>query len=181
MRHSKIKKSDKERGSCRWTRGELILAAMILVLLVIDGSAHAALRIGETLPAITYARANGTPLRVPDDVQGKVIVLHFWQIGCSSCGLEIPALDQLYDKYRNKGLMVLGVNVGQHKATVKGYAAMLKISYPILLDADSRSASLYDVTDVPRTYIIDRNNIVRFRIIGNAQLDVLKKLILSIL
>jgi alkyl hydroperoxide reductase subunit AhpC len=76
---------------------------------------------------------------------------------------------------------VLAVNVGQQKETVRGFAAALKISYPILLDVDRRSSALYDVTDVPRTYIIDRNSVIRYRIIGSAKPDVLKKLILSVL
>jgi cytochrome c biogenesis protein CcmG, thiol:disulfide interchange protein DsbE len=162
-------------------QGALLAVIITLALLIVAGSANAALRIGENLPSITFAGVTGTPLRVPDNMRGKVIILHFWQIGCSSCGLDIPALDQLYGKYRSKGLTVLAVNVGQQKETVRGFAAALKISYPILLDVDRRSSALYDVTDVPRTYIIDRNSVIRYRIIGSAKPDVLKKLILSVL
>jgi peroxiredoxin len=161
-------------------QGALLAVIITLALLTVAGSAHA-LRIGENLPSITFAGVTGTPLRVPDNMKGQVIILHFWQIGCASCGLDIPALDQLYGKYRSKGLTVLAVNVGQQKETVKGFAAALKISYPILLDVDRRSSALYDVTDVPRTYIIDRNSVIRYRIIGSAKPDVLKKLILSVL
>jgi peroxiredoxin len=110
-----------------------------------------------------------------------VVILHFWQIGCTSCRLEMPAMDDLYSKYRRKGLEILAVNVGQRKEAVKSFASDLRVSYPILIDADERSASLYGVTDVPRTYVVDRSGIVRYRILGGATPEILKKLILSLL
>jgi len=64
---------------------------------------------------------------------------------------------------------------------VKSFAADLGVSYPILIDTDGKSASLYGVTDIPRTYVIDRNGMVRYRILGGATPEILKRLILSLL
>ena len=145
------------------------------------GSAEAALRIGSALPSVTLPAVYGAPVRIPESVKGKVVILHFWQVGCSSCKLEMPAMDELYGKYRRKGLEVVAVNVGQKKETVKAFAAELGVSYPILIDMDGKSAALYGVTDVPRTYVIDRSGVVRYRILGGATPEMLKKLILSLL
>ena len=112
---------------------------------------------------------------------GKVVILHFWQVGCRSCKLEMPALDELYGKYRGKGLEVLAVNVGQKAGVVRTFAAELGVSYPILIDPDGKSAASLGVTDVPRTYMIDRICIVRYRILGGGSPEMLKKLILSLL
>jgi peroxiredoxin len=90
-------------------------------------------------------------------------------------------MDGLYGKYRRKGLEVLAVNVGQKNEAVKAFAAELGVSYPILIDMDGKSAVLYGVTDVPRTYVIDRSGVVRYRILGGATPEMLKKLILSLL
>lgn len=153
-----------------------------LVLLIAAGSGNAAtLRIGDTVPSITLPGVNGKTLRIPEIIKGKVMVLHFWQIGCTSCRLEMPAMDNLYNSYRKKGLEVLAVNVGQRKEDVRAFAAELGVSYPILIDADGKSALLYGVTDVPRTYIVDRSGMVRYRIFGGAAPETLKKLILSLL
>lgn len=143
--------------------------------------AAATLRIGATLPPIILSRINQTDVRIPDDIRGKVVILHFWQIGCSSCQLEMPAMDELYAKYRKKGLEILAVNIGQQKEAVKAFAAEIGVSYPILIDPDGKGAKLYGATDVPRTYIIDRNGVVRYRILGSATTEMLKKLILSLL
>jgi len=157
----------------------------LLVLLLMGAMAampaEAALRIGSVLQPLTLPEINGASVRIPESVRGKVVILHFWQVGCSSCKLEMPAMDVLYGQYRRKGLAVLAVNVGQKKEMVKSFAAELGSSYPILLDGDGKSAALYGVTDVPRTYVLDRSGVVRYRIVGGATQDVLKKLILSLL
>ena len=153
---------------------------IVLLLLMAPGMAGAALRIGDIVPSINLAGVNGATFKIPESLNGKVVVLHFWQIGCTSCRLEMPAMDNLYNKYRGKGLEILAVNVGQRKETVKSFASDLGVSYPILIDVDGKSASLYGVTDLPRTYLVDRSGIVRYRILGGATPEMLKKLILSL-
>ena len=157
------------------------LLALLFIFLISAGTAKAALRIGSTLPPATLLSVSGSPIRIPDSIRDKVVVLHFWQIGCSSCRLEMPALDGLYKKYRNKGLEVLAVNVGQKKEVVKSFAAELGASFSVLIDPEGKIAAAYGVTDVPRTYVIDRNGVVRYRILGGATQEMLKKLILSLL
>jgi len=93
----------------------------------------------------------------------------------------MPAMNDLYGRYQRKGLEILAVNVGQRRESVKAFAVELGVSYPILIDLDGKSATLYGVTDVPRTYVIDRSGVVRYRILGGAAPEILKKLILSLL
>jgi cytochrome c biogenesis protein CcmG, thiol:disulfide interchange protein DsbE len=170
-----------------WTKkglGRLDRIIRLLVLLLVwagASPAEAALRIGDVLPTATLTGQNGESIRIPDGVRGKVAILHFWQIGCSSCKLEMPAMDDLYKQYRRKGLEVLAINVGQKKETVRSFAAELGVSYPLLIDAEGKTAALLGVTDVPRTYVIDRRGVVRYRILGGATQEMLKQLILSLL
>ncbi len=161
-----------------------ILWLTVILLALLSGAestAETALRIGNRLPSATLPDITGAPVRIPESVKGKVIILHFWQVGCSSCKLEMPVMDDLYGKYRRKGLEVLAVNIGQKIEIVKTFAAELGASYPILVDTDRRSTALYGVTDLPRTYVIDRSGIVRYRIMGSATPEMLKKLIFSLL
>ena len=157
------------------------LLAVLLVLWAAAGVAAAALRIGDALPSISLSGMNGVPVKIPESLKGKVTVLHFWRIGCSSCGLEMPAMNDLYGRYQKKGLEILAVNVGQKKEKVKDFAVELGVSYPILIDMEGKGAALYGVTDLPRTYVIDRSGVVRYRILGSATPETLKKLILSLL
>jgi cytochrome c biogenesis protein CcmG, thiol:disulfide interchange protein DsbE len=168
-----------QRGCRRWT-GVWWSPILLLAFLFFTSGVDAALRIGNTLPPVTLSGIDGAPVRIPESLKGKVVILHFWQIGCSSCKLEMPAMDLLYSNYRKKGLEILAVNVGQKKETVKAFAAELGVSYPLLIDPDEKSARLFGVTDVPRTYLVDRSGIVRYRILGGATPEILKKLILSL-
>ena len=70
-------------------------------------------------PRVKLSDLNGSAVRIPDDFRGKVIILHFWAGGCSSCKEEMPAMEKLYEKYGRKGLVILAVNVGQRKEFVK--------------------------------------------------------------
>lgn len=165
----------------RHRKKEITQILIILLLLMVPGITGAALRIGDMVPSITLNGLNGDPVRIPESLRGKVVILHFWQMGCTSCRLEMPAMDGLYGQYRKKGLEILAVNVGQRREAVKSFAADLRVSYPILIDGEGKTASLYGVTDVPRTYVIDRSGMVRYRILGGTTPEVLKKLILSLL
>ena len=100
------------KGRGRWK----ILVGLPLILLALSAvawSAEATLRIGSALPPVTLPGVDGVPVRIPESIKGKVVILHFWQVGCSSCKLEMPAMDVLYKQYLRKGLEVLAVNVGQ--------------------------------------------------------------------
>lgn len=143
--------------------------------------ARGPLRIGDSPPRVSAVDLAGSSTRIPDDLRGKVLVLHFWSIGCSSCREEMPALDALYVRNRKKGLAVLAVNVGQRRDVVKNFLAGLRVSYPVLLDPDRSIAREYDVAGVPRTLILDRNGIIRYKIVGEAKGDILQKFIASLL
>jgi len=180
-----MKRKTAVKKDCGRVKRACRLPILLLLLgLAWQAAAYAAepsLRIGGTLPSTVIPGIEGSPVRIPEALRGKVTVLHFWQIGCSSCKLEMPAMDRLYKRYRDKGLAVFAVNVGQKKEDVKSFAAELGVSYPILIDAEGKNAAAYGVTDVPRTYIIDRGGIVRFRIFGGATQETLKRLVVSLL
>jgi len=173
---------DSEMRKGRQGRNRLSrLFLLLLALLAFIPCAEAQLRIGSRLPPITFTGVDGAQYRIPESLKGKVVILHFWQIGCSSCKLEMPAMDVLYKQYQRKGLDILAVNAGQKKESVRSFSAELGVSYPLLIDPDEKGARLFGVTDIPRTYVIDRTGMVRYRILGGVSPEMLKKLVLSLL
>lgn len=161
-------------------------AVLLALFLVADATGvfaagGAPVRVGSNPPRVALASLNGTTVRVPDDFRGKVLLLHFWAGGCSSCKEEMPAMEKLYRQYGNKGLVILAVNVGQSKDIVQKLAREMGISYPVLLDPDQKMARNYDVIGVPRTYLVDRNGVIRYKILGSSSDATLKKQILSLL
>ena len=61
----------------------LLWLSLLLALPAALYPAEAALRIGSALPPVTLPGVDGAPVRIPESVKGKVVILHFWQIGCS--------------------------------------------------------------------------------------------------
>jgi len=164
----------------------LMFFAIVLVQVALSAINHpvlaaGSLRIGASPPRVSAVDMNGNGTRIPDDLRGKVVVLHFWAVGCSSCREEMPALDALYAKYRKKGLVVLAVNVGQRRDQVKKFLDGLAVGYPVLLDPGRSIAKEYEVVGLPRTVILDRSGIIRFKIVGEANGEILQKYITSLL
>src|SRR5512146_2449014 len=72
--------------------------------------------VGVAPPGFTLPDLKGDKITLPDDFRGKVVVIRFWIDSCKSCEKEMPEIDQIYSKYKDKGLVVLAVNVGQSKS-----------------------------------------------------------------
>lgn len=93
------------------------------------------------------------------DFSGRVIILDFWATWCGSCVKEIPHFVELYNTYKEKGLVIIGIDVDTDEgaAMLKSFASKHGITYPILL-GNKNVADLYGgIKGIPTSFIIDRN------------------------
>ena len=139
------------------------------------------LRVGDVLPSRAFSAFSGRSMTIPDDVRGKVTVVHFWTDWCGSCREVMPALDAIYGKYQQKGLQIVAINFGQNKEQIKKFIDKARITYPVLMDPEKSSAGIYSITGLPRTYILDRKGIVRYKIIGEVPEEEILKFVLELL
>jgi thiol-disulfide isomerase/thioredoxin len=88
------------------------------------------------------------------DFRGKLVLLNFWASWCVPCREEMPAMEKLYQEYKDKNFVVLAVAVKDRKQDAVDFAKELKISYPIALDPEAQVGSLYGAWGLPATYLI---------------------------
>jgi peroxiredoxin len=86
----------------------------------------------------------------------KLVVLNFWATWCTPCTVEMPTLEGLWQEYRGRGLVVIGVSVdrGAPRAVLEPYIRHHGLTFPILLDPDSRAAGAWRVTGIPATFLV---------------------------
>jgi len=169
---------------CRALGWRALLVALTLGAFVgwpVQPAAAAPLKVGSQLPGATFTDLQGNKRRLPDEVAGKVAVIHFWTTGCSSCREEMPALEKLSRSYQQRGVAVVAVNVGQSLTLAKQGISGLGTTFPVFADVDRKGAGLYGVTGVPATFVLDRSGSLRFKILGPTPPETLKKFVLSLL
>lgn len=150
--------------------------------LAVSSVTAAPLRIGSPVPEVSLPALAGGTVRIPADLQGKVAVIHFWSTGCSStCRDELGALESLFASYRGRGVVVAAVAVGQKPGEVREFLKGGRTTYPVALDQDRKAALTYDTVDLPRTFILDRKGLIRYKVVGGASEGTLRKMILSLL
>src|SRR6266699_5413069 len=84
-----------------------------------------------------------------DSIKGKVVLLEFWTTWCVYCFEEAGLVDQLNREFRDKGLIVLAVNVAESKKTVKKYLETHPRTSRIVLTDDTNLAAMYEATVYP--------------------------------
>ncbi|MDP2601812.1 MAG: TlpA disulfide reductase family protein [Deltaproteobacteria bacterium] len=102
------------------------------------------------------------------DFRGKLLMLNFWASWCVPCREEMPAMERLYQKYKDRGFVILGVNLKDDKKSAISFVRELKITFPIGFDPNGEVGLLYGAWGLPATYLIDTKGIALARAWGPA-------------
>jgi peroxiredoxin len=155
----------------------LLLPALLLV--GCDGD-RPVIANDEPAPLFELERLAGGRTRL-DGLETTVVALRFWADWCPFCRREMRELEPVYLRLHGRGLEILAVNVGQDRARVERFVERADYSYPTLLDPDSAIARRYGVIAIPVTYFIDRDGIVRGRILGESDAATFERMVLPLL
>jgi len=114
-----------------------------------------------TLPLL-----DGTKITL-SQYKGKVVFLNFWAEWCGPCRSEMPSIEAVYQKLKNKGLEVLAVNLGDTKNEISAFMKENKLNFPAVVDELDITGSYYNIQAIPTTYIIDRRGLIIARLVGS--------------
>jgi len=119
-------------------------------------------------PDFTLNTFEGETIRL-SDLRGQVVVINIWASWCASCREEAAYLESTWRKYRDRGVMFLGVDYVDTEPDALAYIAEFNITYPNGPDLGSRISQAYHMRGVPETYFVDRQGRLRGNHIGPLQ------------
>lgn len=90
------------------------------------------------------------------DLRGKVVLVNFWATWCPPCRKEMPDLDALYNRFKDRGFVVLAIS-DEEAAKVSPFISERKISYPVLLDPGRKVNDAFIVEGIPKSFVYDRS------------------------
>jgi thiol-disulfide isomerase/thioredoxin len=128
---------------------------------------------------------NSTPLTI-ESLRGKVAMVNFWTYGCYNCTNALPHVTKLYEKYKDKGLVVVGVHTPEfpfEKSTANVQTAIRRhgITFPVAQDNDFATWKNYGNRYWPAQYIIDKNGRIVFTHAGEGEYDTIEKTVQKLL
>ncbi len=141
------------------------LAAAVNRVEALDTLRMVAPRTVEAPPDFVLPRVRGRPIRLRA-FAGRVVLLNFRATVCPPCMAETPGLQAIDRVFREKGLIVIAVNVKEADEDVREFVEGLHIGFPVALDRDGAVARTYEVSGLPTTVLIDRRGHVVGRAVG---------------
>ena len=144
----------------------IIAAGLMLLISVFVSSVFAATEAEDkedekAAPDFTLKSLKGSNLKL-SEFRGDVVMINFWATWCGPCQQEMPILNDLYLKYRDEGLTMLGVNVEKNTSKAADMIRELRVVYPVLFDKQSQVSKDYNVDDMPTTVLVDRDGNLRY-------------------
>jgi len=153
--------------SLNYIRQSLALAVMLVAL-----ASGVAWSMGSRVPVVGTAVEDFQLVDLSGKMQslsqyrGKIVLLNFWATWCKPCTTEMPAMQTIYDKLRDKGFVVLAVNELEDDAKVREHIKQYGHTFPVLMDRDNKVANQFGVFGLPVSVFIDQEGRVQEYIKG---------------
>jgi thiol-disulfide isomerase/thioredoxin len=98
--------------------------------------------------------------------RGDVVLLNFWATWCGPCRSEMGSIESLYSKFKDKGFVVLAVDLQEDPAAVSAFVKEFGLTFPVVLDRAGRVGYTYNARGIPTSYLINKKGEVTSGIVG---------------
>jgi cytochrome c biogenesis protein CcmG/thiol:disulfide interchange protein DsbE len=165
--------ADPGRPSRLWRWGKWVIPLSILPVLALlaygfrtDPRAIPSPLVGRPAAAFTLVGFDGRPVSLPG-MRGKIVVLNFWASWCyPACYEEAPVLERNWRTYRDRGVVVVGIDIQDTEEAARKFIAQFGLSFPNAQDPGGKVSVEYGVYGVPETFFIDRSGVIRKKHVG---------------
>ena len=128
---------------------------------------------------------NSEPVKLKD-LRGRVVLIEFWTFGCINCRNTLPFVESWHDRYREKGLTVIGVHSPEfdeekNVESLRGQVASLGIRYAVVTDNDYQTWKIYNVEAWPTIFLLDKQGRIRWTRVGEGKYDETERVIQKLL
>ncbi len=155
----------------------LIASASWIALSPVEGepvAAGTAPQAGFAAPDFTLTTTTGESITL-SDLQGQAVLVNIWATWCPPCKAEMPAMETVYNEYKDQGFMILAVNSTYQDtpADIVPFAEGYDLTFPILLDETGKVTIDYQVRSLPSSFFINRQGIITEVVIGGPMSEAL--------
>ena len=121
---------------------------------------------GRPAPDFTFPDLDGRRVSL-SDFRGKVVFVNIWATWCPPCRDEMPSMQTLYERFKGEHFEILAVSIdADGRKAVVPFMQQMNLTFPALLDPKEQIRSLYRITGVPETFIVDREGVLVNKVIG---------------
>jgi len=106
--------------------------------------------VGQALPKLSVQWLEKKP-----ETEGKPMIVEFWATWCPPCRASIPHLNEIYAKYKDKGLQIVGIT-DEDRAKIKKFEKEVPIEYAVALDANGKYAKPFGIQGIPHAVLVDK-------------------------
>ncbi|MBS4190861.1 redoxin family protein [Bacillus sp. FJAT-49705] len=131
---------------------------------------------GNKAPDFELLDLEGNTVKL-SDYKGKTILLNFWATWCPPCMAEMPYMEKLYNKYKNEGFEILAVNVTtseKKRTNVDEFVKNNALTFTIPLDEKGTATHDYDIRVYPTSFFIDSDGVIRKKVLGAVNEEVME-------
>jgi peroxiredoxin len=148
--------------------GVLLIGAAIFIPLSNAADRAATNRTGSVLPGITHYPApelhltslSGEPATLSDYL-GQVVLVNNWATWCPPCRAEMPELLAYYQAHAAQGFVLIAISAGEPASVVQAFVDEFGLTFPVWLDPEMAALATFQNPNLPNSYVIDRDGVVR--------------------
>ena len=150
----------------------LVVLALSVPLTTAQQAGKGLTELPEPLPAPDFELPDidGNSFRLSAHA-GRTVIVNFWATWCPPCREEMPSMQRAWERMREHGVLMIGINVGEDEDTIFQFTADYPVDFPLLMDRDSAVTGQWPIRGLPTTFVVDPDGRLVYRAIGSREWD----------